>query len=203
MHLQGRPRPKLAIDKYAAITQGSNAGDAATVTRIETQIGNLADRLAAEQARQEAARWKAASDSAEIHGKSDEAKDAVASNQKDAPKDAGPLAAARQGDAIRRCRRFAISRSHRRWRARGWQGLAGRRARGQERQDLRARAWWCGSGGEPGARAVAGVARGRDRRSADRRDLERVSEEGRRVDAVAVAHQADGRHRPRLPRRSR
>src|SRR5512143_2953905 len=83
--------PQAAIAKQAAITQSGAAGDAAVIARVEGAIahspmGWLQSQLGEVDSR-------AASEKGQVQGKIDEHKDLVSSNQKDAPKDAGPAPA--------------------------------------------------------------------------------------------------------------
>ena len=79
--------PQAAIAKHSAITQSGSAGDQAIVTRIETAIQN--SPMGWLQAQFGEVDSRANSEKSQVQGKVSEQKQLVASNQKDAPADAG------------------------------------------------------------------------------------------------------------------
>ena len=87
----GKQDPQALIAKHAATTQAGAAGDAAVVARVEASIKN--SPMGWLQGVLGDVGSRAASEQGEVHGKLAEHQNLVASNQKDAPKDAGPAPA--------------------------------------------------------------------------------------------------------------
>ncbi|MFT3699673.1 MAG: DUF4157 domain-containing protein [Kofleriaceae bacterium] len=80
--------PQALIAKHAAVTQAGAAGDAAIVARVENSIKN--SPMGWLQGMLGEVGSRAASEQGEVKGKLAEHEQLVSTNQKDAPKDAGP-----------------------------------------------------------------------------------------------------------------